>query len=420
MYVADFRSETLKDRSALLSSFTEQFEGALMASGSYIVLDRRKVDSLLRESKNEMNLSLQSLPAAARERIRQLENAQGVVFGQVIDDVDSGEVIITATLEKFDSVKQWQHTVVMKRGLVQDYTQRQQAMNRLVSDKPPRSASPAQVPASVDNAKPSQSAGANSQQIANSGTIGSVTYNVNAPGQPRKEVKIDPKLLDGYVGPYLWPNAYSVAVTITREGDRLYSQFNGQPKFELFAETDRDFFLKVVDAQVTFLDPGKDGKASGLILHQKMQDLVFNRADEGSPALAQPSIYTPPAAGTAVQLPAGMPSQYKERYTLMYDAYAKTSDCRSMASLWTGKSGQATSALQLNAINNERAAAYRSSLLPQLKDLQRKILKELGRGPNEGLNYDLVESDLQLLDVCSDFNHLTMDYRRNASLFQPR
>jgi hypothetical protein len=41
----------------------------------------------------------------------------------------------------------------------------------------------------------------------------------------------------------------------------------GQPKFELFAESEKEYFLKVVDAQITFeVDPA--GTASQLVLHQ--------------------------------------------------------------------------------------------------------------------------------------------------------
>jgi len=48
---------------------------------------------------------------------------------------------------------------------------------------------------------------------------------------------------------------------VTREGPRLFVQATGQPRFEIYAESETAFFLKVVDAQITFT---KDG----LILHQ--------------------------------------------------------------------------------------------------------------------------------------------------------
>ena len=40
--------------------------------------------------------------------------------------------------------------------------------------------------------------------------------------------------------------------TITREGDQLFAQATGQGKAPIYAESDRRFFYKVVDAQITF------------------------------------------------------------------------------------------------------------------------------------------------------------------------
>jgi CubicO group peptidase (beta-lactamase class C family) len=81
----------------------------------------------------------------------------------------------------------------------------------------------------------------------------------------RVAIKIDPKILDAYVGQYeLRPN---LIFTMTREGDSLMTQITGQPKFELFPESETKFFLKVVDAQVTFVKDDK-GVVTHLILHQ--------------------------------------------------------------------------------------------------------------------------------------------------------
>jgi hypothetical protein len=176
VYVTDFRSETLSDRKSLLRSFTEQFERALIASGAYIVLDRRKVDSILRESHNEVTLgSLQDLPSTTRSRIKQLENADGVIFGEVVDDSESGEVVITATLETFDSVKRWKHAIAMKKGLVQDYSERQQAMYKLVSES--EQDSPRAIVPTGDSQR-SQIAGATRQTTANSSMLSDPDPNV--------------------------------------------------------------------------------------------------------------------------------------------------------------------------------------------------------------------------------------------------
>ena len=90
-----------------------------------------------------------------------------------------------------------------------------------------------------------------------------------------REVKVDPKLFDGYTGNYQMTPAF--ALLITREGDRLFLQATGQPKFEIFPETDRDFFLKITDAQITFVTDAQ-GHATELILHQGGHDQHAKRA----------------------------------------------------------------------------------------------------------------------------------------------
>ena len=95
------------------------------------------------------------------------------------------------------------------------------------------------------------------------------------PAAAHKEVKVDPKLFDGYVGTYEVTPAFALAVT--REGDHLFVQATAQPKFEIFPEGDRDYFLKVVDAQITFVTDAQ-GRATDLILHQGGRDLHAKRA----------------------------------------------------------------------------------------------------------------------------------------------
>src|SRR5262245_14302861 len=96
------------------------------------------------------------------------------------------------------------------------------------------------------------------------------------PPKEHKEVKVDPKILDAYVGKYqLAPN---FALTITREGDHLFAQATGQSKFEIFPESERDFFFKVVDAQITFVT-GSDGRAIELVLHQGGRDQHAKRVE---------------------------------------------------------------------------------------------------------------------------------------------
>jgi CubicO group peptidase (beta-lactamase class C family) len=81
----------------------------------------------------------------------------------------------------------------------------------------------------------------------------------------RIAIKVDPKIFDAYVGEYeLAPNRI---FTISKEGDRLMAALTGQARNELFPESETKFFLKVVDAQITFVKDDK-GTVTHLILHQ--------------------------------------------------------------------------------------------------------------------------------------------------------
>ena len=97
------------------------------------------------------------------------------------------------------------------------------------------------------------------------------------PPAEHKEITLDTKAFDRYAGIYqLAPN---VLITMSRDGDRFYTQLTGQPKIEVFAESDRKFFLKVVDAQLTF-DVDPQGAATQVTLHQNGRDQFAKRIDE--------------------------------------------------------------------------------------------------------------------------------------------
>jgi hypothetical protein len=88
--------------------------------------------------------------------------------------------------------------------------------------------------------------------------------------------KVDAKNLDGYAGVYKSSNG---AFMVTREGDQLFVQLTGQPKFPLFQESERKFFLKVVDAQIDF-EVDAHGRATQLTLHQNGMDQPATRLDD--------------------------------------------------------------------------------------------------------------------------------------------
>ena len=86
----------------------------------------------------------------------------------------------------------------------------------------------------------------------------------------QKEANVDPKLYDAYAGDYeLAPN---FIITVTVEDGKLMGQATGQPKAELYPSSATEFFLKVVDAQMTFVK-NEQGQVTQLILHQGGRDL---------------------------------------------------------------------------------------------------------------------------------------------------
>ncbi len=87
-------------------------------------------------------------------------------------------------------------------------------------------------------------------------------------------VSVDPRVLDDYTGQYqLAPN---FIITVTNENGKLIAQATGQQKNEMFAESETDFFLKTVDAQIKFVkDP--QGKVTGLILRQGSRETLAQK-----------------------------------------------------------------------------------------------------------------------------------------------
>ena len=91
-----------------------------------------------------------------------------------------------------------------------------------------------------------------------------------APPRPRAVIALDEGVVQAYVGEY--DVAPGFALAITREAGQLFLQATGQGRLPLFAESPTDFFLKAVDAQVTFMKDAR-GLVTGLVLHQNGRDM---------------------------------------------------------------------------------------------------------------------------------------------------
>lgn len=80
-----------------------------------------------------------------------------------------------------------------------------------------------------------------------------------------KVIQVSEKVLSLYIGEYeLQPK---FIITISTEGNKLFAQATGQPKFELFATSETEWFLKAVDAKLEFIKD-ETGKVIKLVLNQ--------------------------------------------------------------------------------------------------------------------------------------------------------
>ena len=99
-------------------------------------------------------------------------------------------------------------------------------------------------------------------------------YSLSSPVKPHNQIAVDPRVLAAYAGRYeLSPN---FALTVRAAADRLFVQATGQAEYEVFAESETDFFYRVVDAQITF-DRPDNGVTQSLTLHQNGKDLPAKR-----------------------------------------------------------------------------------------------------------------------------------------------
>ena len=82
---------------------------------------------------------------------------------------------------------------------------------------------------------------------------------------PVVNTKVAAAVYDSLVGKYDYGRG--AVLTVTREGNHLLAQLTDQSKFEIFPESETNYFWKVVDAQVTFAKDSA-GKVTKAIHHQ--------------------------------------------------------------------------------------------------------------------------------------------------------
>ena len=97
-----------------------------------------------------------------------------------------------------------------------------------------------------------------------------------APLKQHKQVAVDGKVLDRYVGRYQLPP--NIVLTVRREGDHLSVQENDEPKQDLLPESQTDFFSTTSDDGMTF-QTDSQGRATAMILHADGKDIPIKKIE---------------------------------------------------------------------------------------------------------------------------------------------
>jgi len=97
------------------------------------------------------------------------------------------------------------------------------------------------------------------------------------PSFKKKEaIEVSGLILQTYVGKYeVAPNVFA---DITQEGEKLFVQITGQPKFDLFPYEETKFSLKVMDAQIEFIKDN-NGQVNEMMLYQGKNKVPGKRVD---------------------------------------------------------------------------------------------------------------------------------------------
>lgn len=88
------------------------------------------------------------------------------------------------------------------------------------------------------------------------------------------EIQLELKTLQSYIGVYEINPGFDITITI--EDEKLMSQATGQQKLQIFPESQTKFFLKVIDAQIEFIQ-SDNGKFESFILYQGGQEISGKR-----------------------------------------------------------------------------------------------------------------------------------------------
>src|SRR5438046_6882222 len=91
-------------------------------------------------------------------------------------------------------------------------------------------------------------------------------YEVALAPEEHKIIRIDPSRFDAYLGEY--DLGHGLALTVFREGDRLWGKSTSGRRLELEAESETKFYIDPLDTEITFVWDSS-GKVTHLVAHQQ-------------------------------------------------------------------------------------------------------------------------------------------------------
>lgn len=112
-------------------NFTQEFEEALFEAGCFSIMERREYARLMRQKDNEKAImSIEGITDMSLGEFKAL-HAEAMIFGEVYDDVESGELKIRVEVTNLHGEKLQVQGVRMSRGKSHDAESRELLMQEL-------------------------------------------------------------------------------------------------------------------------------------------------------------------------------------------------------------------------------------------------------------------------------------------------
>jgi hypothetical protein len=94
--------------------------------------------------------------------------------------------------------------------------------------------------------------------------------------EQRNAVELDPAIYEKYAGIYQLPP--DIMITVTSRDGRLFVKAGDNPEFEIYPESETDFFAKITELQLSF-QVDADGTVTGMNISESGQELQAEKVE---------------------------------------------------------------------------------------------------------------------------------------------